>query len=45
MGVDVGVIGATGLVGQEMLRILEERVVPRGPAARLRVAAVRRAGC
>jgi aspartate-semialdehyde dehydrogenase len=28
MGVDVGVIGATGLVGQEMLRILEERAFP-----------------
>ena len=28
MGVQVGVIGATGLVGQEMLRILEERAFP-----------------
>jgi aspartate-semialdehyde dehydrogenase len=28
--VDVGVIGATGLVGQEMLRILEERAFPVG---------------
>jgi aspartate-semialdehyde dehydrogenase len=28
MGVNVGVIGATGLVGQEMLRILEERSFP-----------------
>ena len=28
MGVDIGVIGATGLVGQEMLRILEERAFP-----------------
>jgi aspartate-semialdehyde dehydrogenase len=28
MGVAVGVIGATGLVGQEMLRILEERAFP-----------------
>jgi len=28
MGADVGVIGATGLVGQEMLRILEERAFP-----------------
>jgi aspartate-semialdehyde dehydrogenase len=28
MGVGVGVIGATGLVGQEMLRILEEREFP-----------------
>jgi aspartate-semialdehyde dehydrogenase len=28
MGVDVGVIGATGLVGQEMLRVLEERSFP-----------------
>jgi len=28
MGVNVGVIGATGLVGQEMLRILEERAFP-----------------
>lgn len=30
MSVDVGVIGATGLVGQEMLRILEERSFPVG---------------
>ena len=30
MTVDVGVIGATGLVGQEMLRILEERKFPVG---------------
>ncbi len=30
MTVDVGVIGATGLVGQEMLRILEERRFPVG---------------
>ena len=30
MTVDVGVIGATGLVGQEMLRILEERAFPVG---------------
>ncbi len=30
MTVDVGVIGATGLVGQEMLRILEERSFPVG---------------
>ena len=30
MSVDVGVIGATGLVGQEMLRILEERAFPVG---------------
>jgi aspartate-semialdehyde dehydrogenase len=28
MGVNVGVIGATGLVGQEMLRVLEERAFP-----------------
>src|SRR5664279_5300695 len=28
--VDVGVIGATGLVGQEMLRILEQRAFPVG---------------
>ncbi len=28
MGVNVGVIGATGLVGQEMLRILEQRAFP-----------------
>jgi aspartate-semialdehyde dehydrogenase len=28
VSVDVGVIGATGLVGQEMLRILEERAFP-----------------
>jgi aspartate-semialdehyde dehydrogenase len=28
MGVAVGVIGATGLVGQEMLRILEQRAFP-----------------
>ncbi len=28
MSVNVGVIGATGLVGQEMLRILEERAFP-----------------
>lgn len=28
MGVSVGVIGATGLVGREMLRILEERSFP-----------------
>lgn len=28
MGVSVGVIGATGLVGSEMLRILEERAFP-----------------
>ncbi len=33
MTVDVGVIGATGLVGQEMLRILEQR---RFPVGRLR---------
>ena len=33
MGVRVGVIGATGLVGREMLRILEERSFP---VARLR---------
>ncbi len=31
---DVGVVGATGLVGQEMLRVLEERAFPVG---RLRV--------
>lgn len=30
MTVDVGVIGATGLVGQEMLRILEQRGFPVG---------------
>ncbi len=30
MTVDVGVIGATGLVGQEMLRILEQRAFPVG---------------
>ncbi len=30
MTVDVGVIGATGLVGQEMLRILEQRSFPVG---------------
>ena len=30
MTVDVGVIGATGLVGQEMLRVLEERSFPVG---------------
>lgn len=30
MSVDVGVIGATGLVGREMLRILEERAFPVG---------------
>ena len=30
MSVDVGVIGATGLVGQEMLRILEQRAFPVG---------------
>ncbi|MEP6623270.1 MAG: aspartate-semialdehyde dehydrogenase [Acidimicrobiia bacterium] len=30
MTVDVGVIGATGLVGQEMLRILEQRDFPVG---------------
>ena len=30
MTVNVGVIGATGLVGQEMLRILEERAFPVG---------------
>jgi aspartate-semialdehyde dehydrogenase len=30
VSVDVGVIGATGLVGQEMLRILEERAFPVG---------------
>jgi aspartate-semialdehyde dehydrogenase len=28
MGVNVGVIGATGLVGQEMLRVLEQRAFP-----------------
>jgi aspartate-semialdehyde dehydrogenase len=28
MGVNVGVIGATGLVGQEMLRVLDERSFP-----------------
>ena len=28
MGVNVGVIGATGLVGEEMLRILDERAFP-----------------
>ncbi len=28
MGINVGVIGATGLVGQEMLRILEQRAFP-----------------
>ena len=30
MTVEIGVIGATGLVGQEMLRILEERAFPVG---------------
>jgi len=30
VSVDVGVIGATGLVGQEMLRILEQRAFPVG---------------
>ena len=30
MTVDIGVIGATGLVGQEMLRILEQRAFPVG---------------
>ena len=27
-GVSVGVVGATGLVGEEMLRVLEERRFP-----------------
>ena len=28
MGMNVGVMGATGLVGTEMLRVLEERAFP-----------------
>ena len=38
---DVGVVGATGLVGQEMLRILEERAFPVERAAGLRLGPVR----
>ena len=36
----VGVVGATGLVGQEMLRLLEERAFPVDRAARLRIEAI-----
>ena len=39
----MGLIGATGLVGTEMLRILEERDVPARGAARVRVVALGRA--
>ena len=38
--VSVGIMGATGLVGTEMLRILEERAFPVSELRVVRVAAV-----